>query len=126
MATRFNAEQMKEIRRAAGVEDPVAEKSRETFAVATTEIPASTETQPVSVDEIGRKSHHAAVLQAGELKEQIAAMGNAAAPVERVLRPKDAQALDVSAIHEELDRRDVGLAGRLFDRVKQFFTKRSS
>lgn len=126
MATRFTAEQMKEIHRAAGVENTVQRKNRETFVGATTEVPVSAETQPVSVvDEVNQQSRHAVALDLAEVRAHIAAMDSAAAPVERVPGPKDAQALDVAAIHEELDKRDVGLSGGFFAKLRKLFRTRS-
>lgn len=123
MATHFDAEAMRKIRQAAGAESVPAEKERETFATVTNEVSVSTETQPISADEMEQRSRHAVALDLAEVRANIAAMDGAMTPAQRVVGPKDAQALDVTAIQEELDRRDAGLSGGWLQRLQDWFRK---
>lgn len=124
MATRFNPEQVREMRRAAGIDD-------------TAEIPRFVDTKPIVPEEAPlspqqndagalRRDDNVRAIRLGEIRRAIAA-----SDVPRVPGIGDAQELDVTElrrmvgqIDEEADRRAAGLSGGIIDRLKNLFRKK--
>jgi hypothetical protein len=120
MRENFSPEQVRQMREAAEKPGAALHEGQETVAIIP-EIPTSAETQPIPVV---KQNRHAVALDLAGVRAHIAAMDSTATSVERAPGSKDARALDVSAIREELDRRDAGLQDGVLGKITRFFKRR--